>query len=225
MQEINLNELLANNGEIKNLKEVQGIAKRAIAGLQVLRDRADLCLTEITPEDEPIGSSTPGQIADHGRVVSISGETGVTGLVHGSDRHVRFLADIPLYRTVGGRPSFDQFEGGNVPFELMFVVSAGNDSDAETAFRVRLGNEPFEGGYYPDEPAEWGASHTLPSPVEKLVKEVLLRLAQETMIEMVSAILVTHPESQWLRSFQDRYDSWNRSDWFDTDQQRKEIAS
>ena len=189
---LDLNALLQDRMNVTELSHISGIAKRAIAGLQVLADRAEIRLSaEIFSK---IGSAAPSQSANHGAALRISGETGIG---RWGRRHVEFRGVLPVYKTAGGYPSFKNYTEGDVPFELTFTVTS--DSGDSSTFVVRHGHTAWDG--YDDEFGNTiikndGEEFELPNPVDDLIRDVVQRLCERVLSELLEIAQVAHQKEE-----------------------------
>lgn len=176
-----LNELLLDQRHMTDLKQVNGLAKRAIAGLQVLSERAEIRLeTELFGK---IGSSVPGQFASHGTSLRIRGESGIGSW---GDRKVSFSGILPVYRTSGGAPAFREYDGGDTPLDLTFTVTSS--SGEASTFTVTHGSTAWVECDEQDEyDVEHGLEYELPEPVAELVRDLVQRMCERVLVDTLGA--------------------------------------
>lgn len=203
-----VNDLLEQQADVTDVRDVTGIAKRAIAGLQALADRADVRVRRTPGKPRRIGSVAPGQHATHGVALVIEGETGEPRSMFNfrSGRNVKFLATLPVYHTVNGRPAFQNYEDGDVPFELSFTVSSASTGEETTFLLIHgtntarrqllaMGHKPItpsgEIAIPLDDEQAMNAQDIvfeLPEPVATLVRRVVERLCQEVLFEYLYSL-------------------------------------
>lgn len=196
----NVNNLLEQQADIADVRDVTGLAKRAIAGLQTLADRADVRVRR-DHETRCIGSVAPGQRAQHGIALAIAGETGEPKFNFRSGRSVQFHGVLPIYHTAGGRPSFQSYLDGDAPFQLSFTVSSSSTGEETQFFLIHgtytVRRQLIDMGYKPIAPSgdiaipldhdeamnAEDVRFELPEPVAALVRRVVERLCQEVLFE------------------------------------------